>query len=56
MSDTDIIEAEVVEDGHEMVVAQRATRTLLSTDDPIEVIEKATAIADKLKDVLRARA
>jgi hypothetical protein len=53
MSDTDIIEAEVVEDGHEMVVAQRATRTLLSTDDPIEVIEKATAIADKLKDVLR---
>jgi hypothetical protein len=53
VSETEVIEAEVVEDGHEMVVAQRATRTLLSTDDPIEVIEKATAIADKLKDVLR---
>jgi hypothetical protein len=53
VTEADIIEAEVVEDGHEMVVAQRATRTLLSTDDPIEVIEKATAIADKLKDVLR---
>lgn len=53
----EVLDAEVVaereqEESQALVVAQQATATLFRTDDPLEIIERATRIADKLTDVL----
>lgn len=57
-TEAQVLDAEVVEETHapgstDLVHAQQVQTTLLRTDDPLEVIERATKIADKLKDVLR---
>lgn len=52
MTDEPVLEAEVVDNGHELVALPEHPTTLFRTDDPIQVIEKATAVADALKEVL----
>lgn len=56
MSDTDVIEAEVVEPGTELAAPGDApTSNLFKTDDPVEVLAKAQATADALMPVVRAK-
>lgn len=47
----EVVDAEVV--GHELVPQAQASATLFRTDDPVQVIEKASAVADALKNVLQ---
>lgn len=54
MSAAEITDAEVVDATSTELVTQPPT-ALFRTDDPVEVIEKATAVANALKDVLDSR-
>jgi len=51
---TEVIEGEAVEVGTEVVPAAAPPVSLFRTDDPVEVLEKAKAIADALAPVIRA--
>lgn len=46
------IEAELVEEGNLPAVIEPAPVNLFRTEDPVEIIQRASAIADQLKDVL----
>ena len=50
MADDEVIEAEP---GQELVVTGGAPVTLFRTDDPVEIVTKATAVANALADVLK---
>lgn len=50
MSDDEVIEAEP---SQELVVTGGAPVTLFKTDDPVEIVTKATAVANALADVLK---
>lgn len=52
MTEVDIVEAEIVEEGNLPAVVEPAPVNLFRTEDPAEVIQRATAIAEQLKDVL----
>ena len=54
--DVEIEDGEII-DGHgqELVAAGHAPVTLFKTDDPIEIINKATHVADALSDVLKKK-
>lgn len=53
MTDAPVLDAEVVPDnGHELIPRPERPTTLFRTDDPVQVLEKATAVADALKRVL----
>jgi hypothetical protein len=49
---TEVVDAQVVEAGTEMVVRDAPAPGLFHTNDPLEVVEKATRVADALKDVI----
>jgi len=51
---TELVEATVVDESQEVAVVQPPA-SLFRTDDPAEVIVKATATADALKSVLKSR-
>lgn len=53
-TEPEVIDAETVEEGAELVPHQEAQppTTLFRTDDPMEVVEKASRVADALKLVL----
>lgn len=52
MSDEiEVVEAEVVEGGE--LAIQQQPGTLFRTDDPVKVIQRATEVADALRDVIR---
>lgn len=53
MNDAPVVDAEVVEPGAELAVATPASTTLFHTDDPAEVLERATKTANALKGVLK---
>ena len=50
MADDEVID---VEPGQELVVSGGAPVTLFRTDDPVEIVTKATAVANALADVLK---
>lgn len=52
MSEVDVIDAEVV--GSE-VVPHQPSGTLFRTDDPVEVVKRATEVADALKSILNSQ-
>lgn len=47
----EVVEAEVVEGGE--LAIQQQPGTLFRTDDPVKVIQRATEVADALRDVIR---
>lgn len=56
MGTAEVVDAEVVEEtGTALVPAAPASATLFRTDDPVEVIERATRAADALKRVITER-
>lgn len=56
MSELDeVMDAVVVEDSTTALVVQHGPASLFRTDDPVEVIEKATAVANALKGVVVSR-
>lgn len=53
MTDETVVEAEVVDEpGQELVQAPAPAGNLMGTDDPVEVVEKASRVATALKGVL----
>lgn len=56
MNETEVVDAQVVEEnghGREVVhVAQATPATLFRTDDPVEGVQRMTAVADALKGIL----
>lgn len=52
---SDVIEAEVVETGTDLEVADDPNVTLFRTADPVQVLAEATRTADALADVLKSR-
>jgi hypothetical protein len=50
--DTETIDGHADEIGHEVAVVHTPPTTLFRTDDPVEVVEKASRVADALKDVI----
>lgn len=52
---TDVIEGTAEEIGTDLTVHQAPPPALFGTDDPVEVITRATSVADALKDVIVTR-
>ena len=50
-----VIDAEVVEAGTDLAVAESAAPTLFRTDDPVEVLTRATEVADALAPAIEQR-
>lgn len=56
MSEAAVVDAEVVDEaGTELEVHQDHSATLFRTDDPVQVLEKATRTADALAKVIKSR-
>lgn len=53
MSDDAPVDAEAVEVGTDLAPVEPQSGTLFRTDDPMEVVERASKVANALKDVLR---
>jgi hypothetical protein len=52
---TDIVDAEVVEPGTDLVPAPQSSANLFRTDDPVQMVEKATQVANALRNVISAQ-
>lgn len=53
---SDVVDAEVVEDSQELVPADPPQmNALFRTDDPVEVVEQATKVANALADVIQSK-
>lgn len=55
MSDVEVVEGVVVEESHALVPVAPAPVNLFRTEEPHEIVAKATAVADTLKEVLRQK-